>query len=137
MISKRKDKYLRRLLVSGAHSVIQNALEPGAWVADIHSFQAAFSGKSAVNQPCFVCKAPAICHKFITRLSSQSDLAVWLKTCVQESNRLTAYLFHFSRTDKNTGRCCSGRSAEKFKRKTKIFPVNSPFNPLSYCLPYG
>lgn len=34
-ISKRGDKYLRKLLVNGAHSVIQNAREPGAWVTDL------------------------------------------------------------------------------------------------------
>lgn len=31
-ISKRGDKYLRKLLVNGAHSVIQNAKEPSAWI---------------------------------------------------------------------------------------------------------
>lgn len=31
-ISKRGDRYLRKLLVNGAHSVIQNAKEPGPWV---------------------------------------------------------------------------------------------------------
>ena len=34
-ISKRGDKYLRKLLVNGAHSVIQNAREPGPWVTDM------------------------------------------------------------------------------------------------------
>ena len=34
-ISKRGDKYLRKLLVNGAHSVIQNAREPGLWVTDL------------------------------------------------------------------------------------------------------
>ena len=34
-ISKRGDKYLRKLLVNGAHSVIQNAREPGPWVTDL------------------------------------------------------------------------------------------------------
>ncbi|EHF4985803.1 ISCro5 transposase [Citrobacter freundii] len=34
-ISKRGDKYLRKLLINGAHSVIQNAREPGAWVTDL------------------------------------------------------------------------------------------------------
>lgn len=34
-ISKRGDKYLRRLLVNGAHSVIQNANEPGPWVTEL------------------------------------------------------------------------------------------------------
>lgn len=31
-ISKRGNKYLRKLLVNSAHSVIQNANEPGPWV---------------------------------------------------------------------------------------------------------
>ncbi|HBS5837306.1 TPA: IS110 family transposase [Klebsiella variicola] len=34
-ISKRGDKYLRKLLINGAHSVIQNANEPGAWVTNL------------------------------------------------------------------------------------------------------
>lgn len=34
-ISKRGDKYLRKLLVNGAHSVIQNAREPGPWVKEM------------------------------------------------------------------------------------------------------
>lgn len=34
-ISKRGDKYLRKLLVNGAHSVIQNAREPGEWVTNL------------------------------------------------------------------------------------------------------
>ncbi|WP_345830974.1 IS110 family transposase (plasmid) [Pantoea sp. BRR-3P] len=34
-ISKRGDKYLRKLLVNGAHSVIQNAREPGPWITDL------------------------------------------------------------------------------------------------------
>lgn len=34
-ISKRGDKYLRKLLVNGAHSVIQNANEPGPWVTGL------------------------------------------------------------------------------------------------------
>lgn len=34
-ISKRGDKYLRKLLINGAHSVIQNANEPGSWVTDL------------------------------------------------------------------------------------------------------
>lgn len=34
-ISKRGDKYLRKLLVNGAHSVIQNAREPGPWVTEM------------------------------------------------------------------------------------------------------
>lgn len=34
-ISKRGDKYLRKLLVNGAHSVIQNAREPGPRVTDM------------------------------------------------------------------------------------------------------
>ncbi|RUT66914.1 IS110 family transposase [Morganella morganii] len=34
-ISKRGDKYLRKLLVNGAHSVIQNASEPGPWVTEL------------------------------------------------------------------------------------------------------
>lgn len=34
-ISKRGDKYLRKLLINGAHSVIQNAKEPGPWVTDL------------------------------------------------------------------------------------------------------
>lgn len=34
-ISKQGDKYLRKLLVNGAHSVIQNAREPGPWVTEM------------------------------------------------------------------------------------------------------
>ncbi|MDE9433490.1 IS110 family transposase [Xenorhabdus bovienii] len=34
-ISKRGDKYLRKLLINGAHCVIQNAREPGPWVTDL------------------------------------------------------------------------------------------------------
>ena len=34
-IIKRGDKYLRKLLVNGAHSVIQNASTPGPWVTEL------------------------------------------------------------------------------------------------------
>jgi transposase len=34
-ISKRGDKYLRKLLINGAHSVIQNAREPGPWIEQL------------------------------------------------------------------------------------------------------
>ncbi|MBK0096651.1 IS110 family transposase [Erwinia sp. S63] len=34
-ISKRGDKYQRKLLVNGAHSVIQNARKPGPWVTEM------------------------------------------------------------------------------------------------------
>ena len=34
-ISKRGDKYLRKLLVNGAHSVLQHSKEPGAWISEL------------------------------------------------------------------------------------------------------
>jgi transposase len=34
-ISKRGDKYLRKLLINGAHSVLQNAREPGPWIEQL------------------------------------------------------------------------------------------------------
>lgn len=34
-ISKRGDRYLRKLLINGAHSVIQNAKDPGPWVTEL------------------------------------------------------------------------------------------------------
>ncbi|MDO9345472.1 MAG: transposase [Pseudomonas sp.] len=34
-ISKQDDRYLRKLLINGAHSVIQNAKDPVPWVSEL------------------------------------------------------------------------------------------------------